>query len=350
MNKLIFSILIILSTVSWSQKKAILTGEIQNPKSEWVYLRSWDKSDNKWTAVILDSCKLKKGNFELAIDLDSLTNLDFYDNNETAQIYIKPGEHLHLKLNTQYFDETLHFTGDGAERNNLMAMITLMNESIYNKRSLLLDEFKLDPSMDTIPFFKKLHQVDSSFTVFLDFEIKENQEMEIFIQQTRNNILFYSDSFKNNGRKALKFEKMKKEETGKPFTDAIGMDLEGNEVNISHFYGKLTVLDFWATWCGPCRAEFPGLHELEKKYEGRVTFLGIASFCKKEDWQKMATEEGFEHSIFIEKEKMDVLTKKYAINTIPRYMILDESGNIINLDAVRPSLGLGDVLDKLLNK
>ncbi|MEZ4923415.1 MAG: TlpA disulfide reductase family protein [Crocinitomicaceae bacterium] len=119
-------------------------------------------------------------------------------------------------------------------------------------------------------------------------------------------------------------------------------------MKVSDFYGKITVLDFWATWCGPCKAEFPGLHELEKKYDGKVTFLGIASFCKKEDWEKMAKEEGFHNSIYIEKDDMDPVSSKYAIQTIPRYIILDADGKVINLEAQRPSSGLENQLIELL--
>lgn len=43
-------------------------------------------------------------------------------------------------------------------------------------------------------------------------------------------------------------------------------DLDGNEVSSDQFKGKVVVLDFWATWCGPCRQEIPGYVELQKKY------------------------------------------------------------------------------------
>jgi thiol-disulfide isomerase/thioredoxin len=50
-------------------------------------------------------------------------------------------------------------------------------------------------------------------------------------------------------------------------------DLQGRSHELSEYAGKILVLNFWATWCGPCREEMPMLNELARKYEGRVAFL-----------------------------------------------------------------------------
>ena len=53
------------------------------------------------------------------------------------------------------------------------------------------------------------------------------------------------------------------------------LDGEGNQVKLSDFFGKPIVLNFWASWCPPCKAELPDFEEACKKYDGRVTFLMV---------------------------------------------------------------------------
>lgn len=54
-------------------------------------------------------------------------------------------------------------------------------------------------------------------------------------------------------------------------------DLDGKTVRLSDFKGKVVILDFWATWCPPCRAEIPGFIELQKKYQAQgLAIVGVS--------------------------------------------------------------------------
>ena len=63
-----------------------------------------------------------------------------------------------------------------------------------------------------------------------------------------------------------------------PLDDARFSDLQGRPTQLSTLRGKVTVINFWATWCGPCRQELPDLTELAQHYQAQgVTVAGVAS-------------------------------------------------------------------------
>jgi thiol-disulfide isomerase/thioredoxin len=61
-----------------------------------------------------------------------------------------------------------------------------------------------------------------------------------------------------------------------PAPDFQAKDLDGKDLSLQAFKGKVILLNFWATWCGPCRAEIPGLIELQKKYKDHLQVIGMA--------------------------------------------------------------------------
>lgn len=116
-------------------------------------------------------------------------------------------------------------------------------------------------------------------------------------------------------------------------------DIDGKEVSLSDFKGKVVLVDVWATWCGPCRGEIPHLKKLEQEMHGKdVVFIGV-SVDESKDKQKWID--------FVKKEELQgvqllasgwsKITKDYQIKGIPRFMVFDKNGNIVSVDAPRPS-------------
>lgn len=125
---------------------------------------------------------------------------------------------------------------------------------------------------------------------------------------------------------------------------------KGTSVSLESLRGKWVVLDFWATWCGPCKASMPHLKEYYEKYAGKFEVLGIAGSSKEEDWKTMVKDMKLPWINVINPqnttEKEDVL-KLYSIEAFPTYIIIDKEGKIYK-KFIGASRKLYDELDKIL--
>lgn len=108
-------------------------------------------------------------------------------------------------------------------------------------------------------------------------------------------------------------------------------DTEGNTFTLSSLRGKWVVLDFWATWCGPCIASMPHLKEYYQKYAGKFEVVGIVSQSEEEAWVKMVKEMELPWINVINPQnstKEKDLTNVYGIEGFPTYIILNKEGKI----------------------
>jgi len=93
--------------------------------------------------------------------------------------------------------------------------------------------------------------------------------------------------------------------TGQPAPEVTFKDLDGQSVSLSQYRGKVVLVDFWATWCDPCRVEIPWLIEMQQKYGAKgFTVLGVAM---DDEGKKVVAP-------FLEKERFDVNGQKFPMN------------------------------------
>lgn len=126
-------------------------------------------------------------------------------------------------------------------------------------------------------------------------------------------------------------------------------NLEGDEVSLSDFKGKVIYIDFWASWCGPCMQQVPYAKELKEEYADNKDMVFLYISIDKDDkaWRKAIEEKELKGVHVLAKDFKHDVPQSYNVSGIPTYYIIGRDGNIYKNNAPRPSSG--DELKKLLN-
>ena len=118
------------------------------------------------------------------------------------------------------------------------------------------------------------------------------------------------------------------EPSGVAAPDFTVYDAEGNAVKLSDYFGKPIVLNFWASWCGPCRMEMPDFNEKSKELEGQVQFLMINATDGSRETVEIASafieKQGYTFPVFFDTSSEAALT--YGAFSLPTSFFIDADG------------------------
>ncbi|MDB4582211.1 TlpA family protein disulfide reductase [Draconibacterium sp.] len=129
-------------------------------------------------------------------------------------------------------------------------------------------------------------------------------------------------------------------------------DINGEMISLESFKGKVVYIDVWATWCGPCKYQFPYQKKLEAELHGQdIVFVSISVDEDKDigAWEKMVKEEELGGYQLFAKGTWEnkKIIKDYVIKGIPYFIIIDKEGKLVEVFASRPSDP--ETKEKLLN-
>ena len=145
-------------------------------------------------------------------------------------------------------------------------------------------------------------------------------------------------------------DKLKLVAIGQPAPDFIMNDQDGNPVKLSDICSKnsFTLIDFWASWCGPCRRENPNVVLVYNKYKSKgFGVLGVSLDNDKEKWVKTIADDKltWNHVSDLKKWKNEAAIL-YSVNSIPSNFLVDQAGKIVGRNL--RELKLGETIDALL--
>jgi thiol-disulfide isomerase/thioredoxin len=138
--------------------------------------------------------------------------------------------------------------------------------------------------------------------------------------------------------------KIKKQLAGHAAPELTVHDLNGNLVSLESFKGKTVLLDFWTTWCPPCRADAPSLAKLYRKYGGKsLAIISISVSEDREIVEKYLRGHPREFPVVLTTE--NDMPRPYQISVFPTYIVIGPDGNLTS--AVEGDQGFGELRKRL---
>ena len=128
-----------------------------------------------------------------------------------------------------------------------------------------------------------------------------------------------------------RMERMEKTIGGALAPDFTLEDINGNPITMSAVKGKIKIIDFWASWCGPCRLNNPALRKLYDEFHSKgLEIIGVSLDTQKASWQKAIEKDGLEWINVSSLNGWDCdIVRLYNVTGVPALYILDEHNRII---------------------
>lgn len=323
-----------------------VTGTVEGATDgDMVYLQAAEGRQ----LVKLDSAIIRNGVFTLKGTQDSAVNryitcqpsgkegilMDFFLENGTIKINLSAGENDSATgtANNDIYQNIRN------RQNELNSQINVIYQSMAN--TTLTDEQRAEKA-------KQMNELEKQYTAVAKEGIKQNIGNTVGVFLLKKNHYYMSveeldslipqipaayDNDETIIRIKENVEKLKSTAVGKKFTDFEMQTPEGKPVKLSDYVGKgkIVLVDFWASWCGPCRREMPTLVEAYAKYKNQnFEIVGVSLDQNNDSWKEAIKK------LNITWPQMSDLkywncegAKLYAVSSIPHTILIDGDGTIL---------------------
>ena len=362
---LFLSVLFILSCTSKHQNGLFtVSGHLENAEDQKVFLEQLFFNQN--APQILDTAEMKGGKFEVKANAseEGLYRIRFEKN--AGYIFINDKDHITFSANAN--DSVLNTTKFNTPANSSLTSLIMTLDSIHT-RLISEDQARKDYQQqqnDSLAFtadnnFKISNEWYNNFLVrYIDtaaspvnalFALSYAQEVNM--DTVKNLLANLTKKFPKNSSVAEVSKQFDQYATsqnsqsqnsgitiGQEAPDFTLPDVDGKPVSLNSFRGKYVLVDFWASWCGPCRQENPNIVATYNQFKDKnFTILGVSLDQDKKAWLKAINDDGL-----VWKQISDLkfwnseAATLYQVQAIPFNVLIDRNGKVIAKELRGPDL------------
>lgn len=357
-------LLMIIGCQDGNQEKAMegsrIKGTVPNAQEQWIYFNAFDQNQSRK----LDSAKIAQdGSFSMSNPADKM---DFYelqindrnklvlitDSSESIEIRAKGGSldrkakvkgSQHTALLQEYYDtvsvqqqllDSLNTERKNAKsagkKKSLTRKFRKERKAYLDYLTSFVEENKASPAV--LPALSLLQPIKheeyfKKAAKALEGKMSHSPYYAKLRRQLRK-VKKYKEQQKARGQQKDKDPKLAK---GEKAPEIKMKNPQGEPVSLSSLRGKVVLVDFWASWCKPCRIENPRMVKMYNKYKDKgFEIYGVSLDKRKKDWKQAIKKDGLPW-VHVSDLKFwsSRAAKKYNVNSIPYTVLLDEQGKII---------------------
>ncbi len=327
-----------------------IDGVISGSYQGKVYLVEEERMHGPQTRI--DSCEVTDGRFRFTGEAPEYSVIHFIQSadGQLAPVFLEPGN-IRMRIRADWF---LGAQSDGTVNNNLWRLHQMFTD--YKKDSILLaatvDWMRFGrgtPEQEERNFNSRTHLQNHSKLEMEKGMVKYYKEQAfapfiLLFEMTNELSLDELKALRGQLDPVLNAHPYTKELdeviANKEFKVGVqapafairGMD--GQEIELKDFQGKYVLLDFWASWCGPCRREMPNVVRLYKECKGKnFEIIGISLDQKEADWKKAVKNLGMTWPQACDFQVwQSPVARKYNLSAVPYTVLIDPEGKVEAID------------------